>query len=392
MELPPTQLFILSTTMVITRPITPTEEEDNPDACQKPTPIKNKLRMVTKFCQDQNLDIHQTAIFSWAGVPPRTGYRYLQPNQGSRRHANDPYTTEKRGRKRLIQDSDFTALEDWILHGGFNHRVCNYIEVWIEVFPHRDLPCDNTLRKAFQDRGYHKCIACQKPFLTEKSIRERHSYLNIRRFWTLDQWRTVRFSDECHFGLGPRRKLKVIRRRGERYHDDCIQKTFKSKNIQHKNEKRWHVWAAIGYNFKSKLVFYESSSSNGKMTGKIYIDRVLSEVQNWIDNGQKFILEEDQDSAHGVGKDSQVRKYKEQMGLQYFFNASGSPDLAPIENIWRAQKQKINDIDHFSDDALVEAIYRAWAEIDQGAINRYVDSMVRRMDSLHHRNGDITEF
>ena len=128
------------------------------------------------------------------------------------------------------------------------------------------------------------------------------------------------------------------------------------------------------------------------MTGKVYIDKILSEVKKWINNDDKFLLEEDQDSAHGVGKDSHVRKYKESIGLEYFFNASGSPDLALIENIWRCQKQKINDIDHFDDNTLVAAIKRAWNEIEQSTIDKYIDSMVRRMDSLHQRNGDVTEF
>lgn len=107
------------------------------------------------------------------------------------------------------------------------------------------------------------------------------------------------------------------------------------------------------------------------MTGKVYIEKILSEVKYWIERGDDdFILKEDQDSAHGVGNDSFVRKYKESIGLEYFFNASGSPDLAPIENIWRAQKQKINSIDHFSDDTLVRAIKDAWRAIPQTTIDR----------------------
>jgi hypothetical protein len=377
--------------MVYPRPITPTTEEDGTDIPQKPTPVKNKVRMVTKFCQDNNVEITQQAIFNWAGAKRRTGYRYLEPGQDSRRHHNSPYTVEHRGRKAKISDSDFEIIEDWVLEGGFDSRVCTWVEIWTEVFPER-IVCEATIRRAFHARGYHKCIACQKPYLTARSIAQRREFLALRRSWTLNQWRRVRFSDECHFGRGPRRKLHIIRRAGERYHPDCIQRTFNEKTAKYKNEKRWHVWAAIGYNFKSKLVFYETDSSNGKMTGRVYIDKVLQEVKSWIDRGDDFILEEDKDSAHGTGQNSEVRRCKEQIGLQYFFNASGSPDLSPIENIWRAQKQKIKAVDHFDDDTLVAAIIRCWDEIAQSTVNKYVDSMCRRMESLNRNGGEMTEF
>jgi len=129
------------------------------------------------------------------------------------------------------------------------------------------------------------------------------------------------------------------------------------------------------------------------MTGQVYLDKILRpHVKEWIDRGDDFILEEDQDSAHGVGQNSFIRRYKEQIGLEYFFNASGSPDLSPIENIWRCEKHKINDFDHFDDDSLIRGIKRAWHAISQETINRYIDSMTSRLASLASRNGDVTEF
>jgi hypothetical protein len=82
------------------------------------------------------------------------------------------------------------------------------------------------------------------------------------------------------------------------------------------------------------------------------------------------------------------------MGLNYFFNASGTPDLAPIENIWRVEKQRIETMDHWDDASLVVAIKREWQTIkqDRAMVNRYIDSMVDRVKSLHQRNGDMTEF
>ena len=35
-------------------------------------------------------------------------------------------------------------------------------------------------------------------------------------------WKIVSWSDEIHFGLGPEKKLRIIRRPGERLCYDCI--------------------------------------------------------------------------------------------------------------------------------------------------------------------------
>ena len=52
-----------------------------------------------------------------------------------------------------------------------------------------------------------------------------------------------------------------------------------------------------------------------------------------------FILEEDSDSGYRGGKaNNLVRRWKQEMGLKYYFNCPGSPDLAPIENLWQVPK------------------------------------------------------
>lgn len=83
------------------------------------------------------------------------------------------------------------------------------------------------------------------------------------KYPTPEAWRRVRFSDEVHFGLGPRGKLRVIQKPGKRYCGDCIQETNKPKE---KDQNKIHCWAAIGYNFKLEIIFYITKNSNGKMT------------------------------------------------------------------------------------------------------------------------------
>jgi hypothetical protein len=89
----------------------------------------------------------------------------------------------------------------------------------------------------------------------------------------------------------------VIRQPGEKYYADCIQTNPPQEDS---DKKRIHAWGAIGYNFKSPLVFYDIlSNSNGKMTQKAYIQQILDPVvRPWIERGDDFVLEEDGDSGY----------------------------------------------------------------------------------------------
>lgn len=77
------------------------------------------------------------------------------------------------------------------------------------------------------------------------------------------------------------------------------------------------------------------------MTLRTYLNTVLQgPVRRWIDEGRDFILEEDQDTGHGTSDNNACRAWKEANGLNYFFNASRSPDLSPVENVIKSPQAK----------------------------------------------------
>lgn len=56
-----------------------------------------------------------------------------------------------------------------------------------------------------------------------------------------DQHR-VRFSDKVYFGYGIQDKLRIIRKAGLRYCQDCIEEV---QELTEKDKKRYHCWAAV---------------------------------------------------------------------------------------------------------------------------------------------------
>ena len=134
--------------------------------------------------------------------------------------------------------------------------------------------------------------------------------------------------------------MNFIRKPGER----TMRTVYKNKaNRRKKNQKqkRYHCWAAVGWNFQSELVLNEvPSHTNGKMNQRVHIDSVLEPVvKPWLEPGEDFVLEEDGDSGLGSGKSNVLRDWKNEHSLKNSFNYAHSPDLSPIENRWQVPKQ-----------------------------------------------------
>ena len=225
------------------------------------------------------------------------------------------------------------------------------------------------IQRAMGSLDYHKCIACCKGWVSDKlgQLRKNQAATMLKRYPDPDDWKHIRFSNKVHFCLGPQGWLMIIRRPGERYCLCCIQSVPKQ---QATDMKRIHAQAAIGYNFKSPLVFYDiPTNSNGKMTQKAYIEQILEPVvKPWIDAGHDFVLKEDGDGGHGPprAKGNIIVDWKEKHGLKHYFNCPGSPDLAPIEDAWQPDKQYVRRYSHWEPDETRTLAQEGWNGITMG--------------------------
>jgi hypothetical protein len=250
-----------------------------------------------------------------------------------------------------------------------------------------------TVKRAMGTLDYHKCIACRKGWVSEKTAEKRLEWAEetYRRYPNKQDWHRVRFSDEVHIGLGPQGQLRIIRKPGERYCVNCIQH---EKEPDEKDKKKLHCWAAVGYRFKFPLTFYDiPSNTNGKMTQRAYIDTILDPiVKPWIlDPKQDFVLEEDRDSGHGTGDGKGIVKtWKKQNKLECYFNCASSPDLAPIENAWAPMKSYVRKYQHWDVETTKELIYEGWDSVKQSFIDKQCLSMPQRLRDCIEGQGAMT--
>jgi hypothetical protein len=359
--------------------------------CEYPTPNKAKVQAVIEFNNTHGVIYSKKDVFEYFHIPLRTGWRMIS-NQGqltARRLVHDSNRKETRGRKRKITPQQIKAMEDLIQTIGWEVRQLNWLQLGEQVGI--DGISSRTIARIMGNEfHYSKCIACTKSYVSLSAARNRLQFAitMLSRYPHPEDWRRVRFSDEVHFGLGHKGKVWIIRKPGERYCSDCIQEV---NEPQEKDRKRIHCWAAIGYNFKSEIHFYECKNNNGKLTQLEYISKILEPiVKPWIDYGDDFVLEEDGDSAHGPTKNNNiVRQWKLQNKLEFYINCAQSPDLSPIENVWQPPKAHTRAHAHWDDETLKEPIQEGWDGIIQEWINRRIDSMPVRLKQVIEREGKL---
>ena len=328
-------------------------------------------------------------VFEFFGVGHTRGYKILNDQETNRRHGHTN-KSETRGQPRKLSKKQIDRMDEILQTWGLEGRSLTWNQLGAAA--ETSSISWRTIQRAMHERNYRKCLACTKTYVPKDlMIAQKDWAWNKRNTYSLNDWKRVRFSDEVHFGRGPQRRLRIIRKPGERTCQDCIQEQHDPEE-KDKKQKRYHCWAAVGWNFKSELIFYEvPSNSNGKMSQKVYIDFIQeSVVKTWLETDPKFVLEEDGDSGHGSGKDNIVRRGKDEHGLKYYFNCPRSPDLSPIENCWQVPKQRVGRQPHWDDDTTIAAIKAGWFSLSQETINKWIESMLKRIDDVLDMNGKMT--
>ena len=316
---------------------------------------------------------------------PHASLVRIASSKDPRRLNNSAIRKETRGRKKILSDRDLRYVEILLWDNGQEARSLSWQHLALEANLNC---CGETLRRAMAHKDYRRCKACRRSWVDDKIAGRRVT-------WATDglaerprpgDWHNVRFSDEVHLGYGPEGRIYVTRRPGEKYCPDCVQQVDLPKP---EDEKKVHAWGVIGYNYKSELYFYDANNSNGKMTQKVYISLLEKEVTKWAPG---FILEEDNDSGHGPSKSNQVRTWKSQHNLQYYFNCPNSPDLAPIENAWKAPKASLRKYAHWDDDTVKEVATEGWRDLSMQTINKWVEEMPKRLQAVIDSNGQMTAY
>lgn len=316
------------------------------------------------------------------GVPPTTAQRIADSNDPRRLH-NNPARPETRGRKSKLTGRDLRRLERLLITGDWEARILSWESLAVEA----DLDVSRrTIQRAMHQLNFRQYLTCKKAWIAPEVAQQRVAWAQkmLEERPTPEHWKPVRFSDETHLGFGAHGRTWVIRRPGEANCNFCVDRVTKPKE---KDEKRVHCWGVVGYDYKSPLHYYDNGSSNGKMDRKTYRQLLEKECIDWPAG---IWLEEDGDSGHGWT--GALKKWKDSQPWSYYKNCPYSPDLAPIENAWRAPKQALKKYGHWDDESIKEVAEQGWDALKRETINEWVLSMPDRLQKVIDAEGQLTTF
>lgn len=238
----------------------------------------------------------------------------------------------------------------------------------------------STVRRRLHEGGLYarRPVLCIPLTQFHKTARLRWAREHVN--WTLDQWRSVLFTDESRFSLDSdsRRRL-VWREAGTRYHPSNIveRDRYGGAGVL--------VWGGISIGGRTDLYVLP----RGTMTGQRYRDDVLARhVEPFArDHGPGFILQDDNARPHRARL---VDRFLEEHHIQRMVWPSRSPDLNPIEHMWDALGRRVAGLvpppQTLHD--LQRSLSQQWTLIPNELVDNLIGSMRRRCEACIAVRGD----
>jgi DDE superfamily endonuclease len=236
-------------------------------------------------------------------------------------------------------------------------------------------------------------MAAKRPYLQKRHAIERLFWCKEREDWTLEEWATVIFSDECSVQRGASKgQVWVWRTPSQKWDHDMIdaQKLGKQISIM--------IWGAIFLSGRSDLVVIERDEEAPRegYSARSYLTVLRDQIPRIYEPGKVFM----QDGA-AIHTARLITEWLEGEAIATLKWPVYSPDLNPIENLWAILKRMINErypdlinmrasqaaLEHFRD-----CINECWHDIPQEIIDSLIKSMDSRVNHVMAAKGWQTKY
>lgn len=285
-------------------------------------------------------------------------------------------TPKALGRPKLLNERDSRALIKYIKQ---NRRatlgeIANTMPVKVS---------ESTLRKALHENGIYSRIAKKKPYLSAVHTKKRLAFAKKYKAWLREQWRKVLWTDEASFEIGKNsRVIRVWRAADEANHPDCLAPSFKSGRTS------VMVWAAITHDMKVQLVILDPK----RRTAQDFVEQVYEGPlgQFFQEHGDHILMED----GAPIHRSNAPKFWRENRGIVKLDWPAQSPDLNPIENLWKQMKDALQkrSASIKSVEDMKKAILEVWNEMEKERWNGLIDSMPDRIDAVIKAKGGSTRW
>jgi hypothetical protein len=248
----------------------------------------------------------------------------------------------------------------------------------------------DTIRRALRKEGLGAIEKKKKPMLSVKNSRKRLAWCKAHRYWTIDDWKRVVWSDET--------KVNRFNSDGRTWawirDGQTLQPRHINATVKHGGGSIM-LWSAITYAGVGWMCKIE-----GHMDKTLYKEILEDEQRQTIDfacenlglRRDQIIFQQDNDPKH---TSNLVKDYLKEQEYQVMDWPPQSPDLNPIENMWRLLKLRLNEYEAPAKgmNDLFERSKEVWYDIiKKEECQKVIESMPERIQQCIKAKGYWTKY
>ena len=238
-----------------------------------------------------------------------------------------------------------------------------------------------TVDRHLQEAGLFGRVARQKRDYSEGEVKKRLSFAEGYAHWTAEDWSKVLFSDEKIFwGRGKNGQTWVRRPKGEAL-NPCYTLHKQAHPVK---VNVWACFSAAGQGFS--YIFSDTLDANLAKT--ILSENLLESAEELFPAGAWWLLH-DNDKKF---KSRLVQTWLHNNGVSVLDFPPYSPDLNPIENLWKTLARAVEDHRCDTVASLQDAVAEEWDKIDPQHMHNLVRSMPERCTAVIEAAGWHTKY
>lgn len=236
-------------------------------------------------------------------------------------------------------------------------------------------------RRLSKEMGLRACRPARKPLLSKKNICDRLAFCHKYKHFTKEMWEAILWSDETNIKLFEGAPKYVRRPVGQRFLSKYCSPTVK-------HAPYWMIWGSFSAKGRGNLYFLpKNCTMNASQYLEVLTDRLTPMMS--IHRCTKF-----QHDGAPCHRSQRVKSWLQQEGVDVLGPWPGqSPDLNPIENLWKVLKAKVNEQKPASMTELKDTIQRVWCtNISSDLCKNLVHSMPDRIAAVIKNKGRHTKY